>query len=129
MKPLREKRRGLYSVGCRSSKPTLHVEIPPLLFKRRLQNSSLGKSIHGDWRQYAVNTIYRVCSHHHHTLWRHIDFVDGVCEMEFLWKKGVGLKLSVAPRLLLGLSIIIAGMKTPDYLPGVLSMISHLFGR
>lgn len=58
-----------------------------------------------------------------------MDFIDGVCDMEFLWKKGVGFKLSVAPRLLLGLSIIVAGMKTPDYLPGALSMISHLFGK
>lgn len=44
--------------------------------------------------------------------------------MEIIWKKGVGFKFSVTPRLALGLvGFVAATISAPDYLPGLLSIL------
>lgn len=43
--------------------------------------------------------------------------------MEFIWKKGVGFKVTVAPRFALVLSTVILALQAPDYLPRWFSIL------
>lgn len=43
--------------------------------------------------------------------------------MEFIWKRGVGFKVAIAPRFALILSSLILALQAPDYLPNWFSIL------
>lgn len=47
--------------------------------------------------------------------------------MEFIWKKGVGLTIAVAPRSIFIVSVIVLGSVLPDHLPRLSSILVEAF--
>jgi hypothetical protein len=43
--------------------------------------------------------------------------------MEFIWKKGLGFKVTVAPRFALAMCSLILALQAPDYLPRWFSIL------
>ncbi|SFB59707.1 hypothetical protein SAMN03159496_05590 [Rhizobium sp. NFR07] len=49
--------------------------------------------------------------------------------MEFVWKKGIGMKIAIAPRSILILSAVILGGYLPESLPRLSAVLYKAFSN